>query len=134
MATVGWIGLGAMGSPMARVVALAGHPVQAFDIDPQRPAALADDGVVAVASPAEAAAGVKVLAIMVATPEQGESALFGDKGAAGALGPAPWSSSCQPSGQPPCSGGRRAWRELASTWSTRRSRAVSLEPPQVSFS
>ncbi len=87
MATVGWIGLGAMGSPMARVVALAGHPVQAFDIDPQRPAALADDGVVPVASPAEAAAGVEVLAIMVATPEQGESAFFGDKGAAGSLGP-----------------------------------------------
>ena len=87
MARVGWIGLGAMGSPMARVIALAGHPVQAFDIDPQRPAALADDGVVPAESPAEAATGVEVLAVMVATPEQGESALFGDEGAAGALEP-----------------------------------------------
>ena len=87
MSTIGWIGLGAMGSPMARVVARAGHQVQAFDIDSQRSAALAEDGVVSVPSAARAAAGADVLAIMVATPEQGESALFGTEGAAEALGP-----------------------------------------------
>jgi 3-hydroxyisobutyrate dehydrogenase len=87
MSRVGWIGLGVMGSPMARVVARAGHSVQAFDIDPQRLAALAEDGIIPVTSAAQAAAGAEVLAVMVATPEQGESALFGDGGAAGALGP-----------------------------------------------
>ncbi|HXW80760.1 MAG TPA: NAD(P)-dependent oxidoreductase [Acidimicrobiales bacterium] len=87
MSTVGWIGLGVMGLPMARVVAQAGHSVQAFDIDRRRLAALADDGVVPVTSAAEAAAGADVLTIMVATPEQGESALFGAGGAAEGLGP-----------------------------------------------
>ena len=45
MTKVGWIGLGAMGSPMASFVAKAGHTVTAFDIDPQKAVALADDGV-----------------------------------------------------------------------------------------
>jgi 3-hydroxyisobutyrate dehydrogenase len=87
MSKVGWIGLGAMGSPMARVVVRAGHSVQAFDVDPQRSAALAEDGVVPVTSAAEAATGADVLAVMVATPGQGESALFGAAGAAEALRP-----------------------------------------------
>ena len=54
MTNVGWIGLGAMGSPMASFVAKAGHAVTAFDIDPQRAAALA---------------GADVLVLMVATAE-----------------------------------------------------------------
>lgn len=87
MKRVGWIGLGAMGTPMARVVARAGHTVVGYDVDPQRAAALADEGVVPVTSVAGAAAGAEVLAIMVATPSQGESVLFGDGGAAGALAP-----------------------------------------------
>jgi 3-hydroxyisobutyrate dehydrogenase/putative dehydrogenase len=70
---------------MARVVARAGHTVLAYDIDPQRSAALAPDGVVPVMSVAEAATGVDVLAIMVATPAQAASVLFGDGGAAGVL-------------------------------------------------
>ena len=40
MTNVGWIGLGAMGSPMASFVAKAGHAVTAFDIDPQKAVAL----------------------------------------------------------------------------------------------
>ena len=42
---VGWIGLGAMGGPMAACLADAGHAVRAFDIDPERAAGLADRGV-----------------------------------------------------------------------------------------
>ena len=37
MTNVGWIGLGAMGSPMASFVARAGHPVTAFDSTRKRP-------------------------------------------------------------------------------------------------
>lgn len=85
MLNVGWIGLGAMGAPMARVVARAGHAVTAYDVDPQRSAALAGDGIVPAMSASGAASGADVLAIMVATPAQAESALFGDGGAAGAL-------------------------------------------------
>ena len=67
MTNVGWIGLGAMGSPMASFVAKAGHAVTAFDIDPQRAAALAGDGVKAAATIGDAAAGADVLVLMVAT-------------------------------------------------------------------
>ena len=56
MARVGWIGLGAMGLPMAACVARAGHEVVAYDIDPGRAAALAADGVKPAATIAEAAA------------------------------------------------------------------------------
>ena len=87
MSKVGWIGLGAMGAPMARVVAGAGHSVTAFDVDPGRSAALAGDGVVAAPSAAAAAVSADVLAVMVATPTQAASALFGEDGAAAALAP-----------------------------------------------
>jgi 3-hydroxyisobutyrate dehydrogenase len=85
MTTVGWIGLGAMGGPMAASAARAGHRVIAFDIDPSRAEALAADGVEAAATAAEAAAAADLLALMVATPEQAESALYGDAGCAVSL-------------------------------------------------
>jgi 3-hydroxyisobutyrate dehydrogenase len=75
MTNVGWIGLGAMGSPMAAFVAKAGHPVTAFDIDPRRAAALAGAGVKAAATVGEAAADADVLVLMVATAGQAESVL-----------------------------------------------------------
>ena len=83
MTNVGWVGLGAMGSPMAALVAKAGHPVAAFDIDPQKAVALADDGVKAATTVSDAAADADVLVLMVATARQAESVLYGDgKGAA----------------------------------------------------
>jgi len=84
---VGWIGLGAMGSPMAGCLARAGFAVTAFDIDPARAEALAGDGVAPATSIADAAAGSDVLGVMVATPDQVESVLFGDDPAADALPP-----------------------------------------------
>jgi 3-hydroxyisobutyrate dehydrogenase len=87
MTRVGWIGLGAMGSPMAAAVARAGHVTTAYDIDAGRAAGLADEGVKPAASAAEAARGADVLVVMVATPEQVESVLFGDDGAVGSLEP-----------------------------------------------
>jgi len=87
MANVGWIGLGAMGSPMATCLARAGHEVTAYDIDPARAKALAEEGVRAGDSIADTAAEADVLAVMVATPAQGESVLFGDGQAAEALKP-----------------------------------------------
>ena len=87
MTNVGWIGLGAMGSPMASFVAKAGHAVTAFDIDPQKAAALAGDGVKAAATIGDAAADADVLVLMVATAQQAESVLYGDGEAAAALKP-----------------------------------------------
>jgi len=87
MTNVGWVGLGAMGSPMAALVAKAGHPVTAFDIDPQKAVALADDGVKAATTVSDAAADADVLVLMVATARQAESVLYGDGKGAAALKP-----------------------------------------------
>jgi 3-hydroxyisobutyrate dehydrogenase len=82
---VGWIGLGAMGFPMAACVARAGADTTAYDIDPARARALAGDGVQPATTVREAAAGAEVLVLMVATPGQVESVLFGEDPAADAL-------------------------------------------------
>lgn len=82
---VGWIGLGAMGGPMAPCVAEAGHDVCAFDVDPARAEGLAERGVRAAATVAEATAGAEVLVVMVATGPQAQAVLFGDGAAVAAL-------------------------------------------------
>jgi 3-hydroxyisobutyrate dehydrogenase len=124
MTTVGWIGLGAMGAPMASCVARAGYTVAAFDIDPQKAADLAADGVKPVDTVAAAADGADVLVVMVATAAQAESVLYGEGNAAAALkrgavvllmatvGPAAvedWAARIQPAGveivDAPVSGG-----------------------------
>ena len=87
MTDVGWIGLGAMGAPMATRVAGAGHPVRAYDREDGKAAALAGDGLTAVDSIAAAADGAQVLALMVATAAQAETVLFGEGGAAASLAP-----------------------------------------------
>ncbi|HEY2128581.1 MAG TPA: NAD(P)-dependent oxidoreductase [Streptosporangiaceae bacterium] len=82
---IGWLGLGAMGGPMAACLARSGHQVHGYDVVPDRAAALAADGVRPAASVAGAVAGADLTAIMVATPDQLEQVLFGPDGAAAAL-------------------------------------------------
>jgi 3-hydroxyisobutyrate dehydrogenase/putative dehydrogenase len=82
---VGWLGLGAMGTPMAGCLARAGHSVMAYDIVPGRAAALAADGVRAADSVTGAVRDAGIVVIMVATPDQVDAVLFGPGGAAGAL-------------------------------------------------
>ena len=84
---VGWLGLGAMGTPMAGCLARAGHPVVAYDVVPGRAAALGADGVQAADSIAGAVRDAEVVVIMVATPDQVDQVLFGPGGAAGVLAP-----------------------------------------------
>lgn len=81
---VGWIGLGAMGAPMARVAAEAGFPVTAFDVNPAAAPALAP-AVRAAGSARDAVAGAELVVVMVATPAQLEDVLFGEAGIADAL-------------------------------------------------
>jgi 3-hydroxyisobutyrate dehydrogenase/putative dehydrogenase len=76
-----------MGSPMAGCVARAGFDVSAYDIDPGRAEALAVDRVKPAASIGEAASRADVLVVMVATPDQVDSVLFGDDPAAESLAP-----------------------------------------------
>ena len=70
---VGWLGLGAMGAPMAGCLARAGNPVAAYDVMPGR----VPDGVIEAASVAEAVAGADAVVVMVATPDQLEQVLAG---------------------------------------------------------
>ncbi len=73
--TVGFIGLGAMGGEMARHLVAKGIRVQGFDLRSEAVARLAAQGGVACASPAEAAAGVSALVLMVASAAQVEAVL-----------------------------------------------------------
>jgi 3-hydroxyisobutyrate dehydrogenase len=84
-ARVGWVGLGAMGGPMARVALAAGFEVDGFDVFEPARAAFAEAGGTAAGSPAEVAGRADILVLMVATPAQAEEVLFGDRGAAAAL-------------------------------------------------
>ena len=86
MQTIGFIGLGSMGLPMAGNLLIKGYRVQGFDVRPAAGAALAEAGGRAATSAAAAAAGAEALVLMVVNAEQAETALF-DQGALAALPP-----------------------------------------------
>ncbi len=78
---IGFIGLGAMGTPMARTLLKAGFTLSGYDADPARSAALVPDGATVVGSVAEAAAGADMLLVMVQNDAQAREALLGPEGA-----------------------------------------------------
>ncbi len=82
---VGFIGLGAMGRPMAARLVAAGHAVQGFDLDAGACRALAAAGGTASASAAEAARGADLLITMLPDSAAVRDALLGAGGAAEAL-------------------------------------------------
>jgi len=84
---IGFIGLGAMGTPMARTLLKVGFTLSGYDADPARSAALVPDGATAVGSAAAAAAGADVLLVMVQNDAQAREALLGPTGAFAALPP-----------------------------------------------
>lgn len=75
---VAWIGLGAIGAPMARALAGAGLPVTAYDLFPAAREAIAEVAAT-TATAREAVRGADVVAVMVATPEQLDAVLFGEE-------------------------------------------------------
>lgn len=84
MIAVGFIGLGAMGAPMAERLARSGFPVLGFDpYTPEHPAS----AIARASSAAEAAERAEVLCVMVATPAQAEAALLGEEGTLASLQP-----------------------------------------------
>jgi L-threonate 2-dehydrogenase len=83
--TVGLIGLGAMGSGMAKSLRRAGYAPRVFDVRKEVAEAFALDGGIACASPAELAAGCKVVISVVVNAAQTESVLSGDNGCASAM-------------------------------------------------
>jgi len=80
MATIGFIGLGNMGAPMAANLVKAGHQVSAFDIAAGRAAALAAKGGVAVATTAEAAAAGEIVITMLPAGPDVRSVYLQDSG------------------------------------------------------
>ena len=81
---VAFIGLGALGAPMALNLLQAGHPLTVFNRDPGRCAPLVAAGACAAASPAEAAASAALLLVCVSDDRAVEAVLLGD-GASAAL-------------------------------------------------
>ena len=82
---IAFIGLGAMGTPMARTLLASGFALSGYDADPARSAALVPDGATATRSAAEAAARADVLLVMVQNYAQACEALLGPEGAFAAL-------------------------------------------------
>jgi 3-hydroxyisobutyrate dehydrogenase len=69
MATIGFIGLGNMGAPMAANLAKAGHSVRGYDISAGAVQALASAGVQPAHSAAEAARGADIVITMLPAGE-----------------------------------------------------------------
>ena len=83
MATIGFIGLGNMGAPMAANLLKAGHQVTAYDIVPAPVAALAAKGARAAASAAEAIAAGEVVITMLPAGPQVREVYLGNGGVLG---------------------------------------------------
>jgi 3-hydroxyisobutyrate dehydrogenase len=85
MERLAFVGLGAMGSPMAKRLVGAGFELKVFDVLDERTHPLIELGAVSAATLGEAAEGSEALVLMVANAEQAEGVLFGEGGAAEAL-------------------------------------------------
>ena len=84
---IAFIGLGAMGTPMARTLLKAGFSLSGYDADPARAAALVPDGATAAKSASAAASSADVLLVMVQNYAQACEAALGPGGAFAALSP-----------------------------------------------
>jgi L-threonate 2-dehydrogenase len=79
MRTIGFIGLGAMGLPMAKNLLERGFTVQGFDVRPDALTVLEQAGGLRAASSAEAATGAEALILMVVDAAQAEAILFDER-------------------------------------------------------
>jgi len=86
MQTIGFIGLGSMGLPMAKNLVVRQFRVRGFDVRPAALAAFADAGGTRADSAVATAQGADALVLMVVNAQQAESVLF-DQGALGAMAP-----------------------------------------------
>ena len=84
--TIGFIGLGNMGGPMASRLATSGYDVVAYDIDPDRLAALVDQGVDPAEHAADCARKADVLLTSLRRPDHVQAVMV-DDGALAALRP-----------------------------------------------
>ncbi|MFS6536026.1 3-hydroxyisobutyrate dehydrogenase [Idiomarina loihiensis] len=80
MATVGFIGLGNMGGPMASNLAKAGHKVKAFDLSEEALKAIVADGAQAAKTAAEAIDGAEFVVSMLPADRHVKGVYLGDDG------------------------------------------------------
>jgi 3-hydroxyisobutyrate dehydrogenase-like beta-hydroxyacid dehydrogenase len=82
---IGFIGLGKMGSAMARNLLRAGHQVAVYNRSRQKAQALAGEGARAADSPADACRDSQAVMTMLADDSAVEQVVFGENGVASAL-------------------------------------------------
>ncbi len=87
MTSIGFIGLGIMGSPMARNLVRAGFSVTGFDLNADSVAALAADGGKPAGSIAEAVRGADLVATMLPADQHVETVVLGEDGVLAHLEP-----------------------------------------------
>jgi 3-hydroxyisobutyrate dehydrogenase len=87
MATIGFIGVGNMGGPMAANLIKAGHAVRAFDLDAGAVSRAEAAGAVAVGSAVEAAEGAEVVITMLPMGRHVRAVLTGPDGVLSAAAP-----------------------------------------------
>ncbi|MFS1414888.1 6-phosphogluconate dehydrogenase [Vibrio sp. 10N.286.49.C2] len=80
MATVGFIGLGQMGSPMAANLIKGGHSLRVFDVNKDAVNRMVELGATAASSPAEAATDAEFVITMLPNGALVREVLFGDGG------------------------------------------------------
>lgn len=85
MSTIGFIGLGQMGSPMALNLIKGGHTLKVFDINEPAVQALVDQGATAAKSPADAALDSEFVVTMLPNGTLVKNVVFGVDGIASTL-------------------------------------------------
>ena len=87
MASIGFIGTGIMGLPMAQNLQKAGHELYLSEHHGKAPSALIEAGATALASPKEVARRAELIIVMVPDTPQVEDVLFREDGIAAGVGP-----------------------------------------------
>jgi 2-hydroxy-3-oxopropionate reductase len=85
--TIGFIGTGIMGAPMAGRLAEAGHGVRAWNRSPDKSRALADKGVETSSTPDEAVSGADIVIVMLSSGPVCDEIILGQEGILAAMRP-----------------------------------------------
>ncbi len=91
---IGFLGLGNMGTPMARRLLAAGHELRVWNRTERRTEPLIREGAIAAATPAEAELGADTVITMLFDDTANEDVLFGANGLMDALSPGALHISC----------------------------------------
>src|SRR6202044_4098584 len=91
---IGFIGLGKMGTPMARHLIAAGHELSVWNRTEGKTEPLLREGAIAAATPAEAELGAEAVVTMVFDDAANEEVIFGPNGLMDALSPGALHVSC----------------------------------------